>query len=581
MLVNDIDIPSGQSNIYIYGEVTIEPANYSGTMVKITVPTDGNYPFYLQEIGGVAAKLTLKNVYVQDNTPASPTTFYLNANGNVLTIIDSKIERANSYRVFSAGVGKFNTVFVSIYDSEIVNGDGSQPTFYRGTFYLYGTTTYTGTVRSASTNDYSIFFDYTGIELSATIDADFDVSLSYNKKPVVNAGPHASADNVKLYYTTDGSDPVTSATAQVYEGPIAVDGVVQIRYTLKDVDSTAQSALDFSNESWFFRYSVDYVGETISWNENIEMSRSEDFATLVESGAKVIPGETLFARIDGQTEVFTIVIESRPAAPTGVELVSKTDTTASVTAIEGVEYKLEENGEWQDSAAFSGLTKDTSYRVYFRSKATDSAFYSEENYLTVRTLGKKATVSASDITLNYVGTRIEFDGSLIEVNTNAAFTGTNITSGTEITPSMTLYARFKADAENVAGDVYTIVVAARPSAPQNVTYTATKHSITVNAVERAEYRLGDGDGAEWQDSNVFQGLAAGTEYVIYVRIAANTDAFASEETFITAETETDKPQKGGCRGTLGAALSGDVLLVALSVTAGASLFVFRNKKKRD
>lgn len=584
LLVSDIAYPSLQSNVYVFGDVTIEPYNYSGVKAIITVPSDANYSFYLQEDGGVAAKLTLKNIYLQDNTSASPVTFYLNADGNVLNIIDSKIERANSYRMFSAGVGKFNKVFINVYDSELINGDGSQTTFYRGKFCLYGNSTYTGTVRSASSNDYSLFFDYTDIQLSATMSADFKVSLFYNKLPNVNAGTHASVNNVKLYYTTDGTDPLVSTTAQVYEQPFEIGEITQVRYTLKDVASAEKSALNFSKESWFFRYSVDYVQEKILWDDNIEMSRSDDFATLVKSGASVTPGEMLFARLNGQSEAFRIFIEARHAAPVGVALSAKTDTTLTLTAVQGVEYRLGENGIWQDSAYFSDLTNDTSYNVYFRSKATATDFYSEEGVLAVKTLGKKATVGAADITLNYVQGKIEFDDYAIEVNTNAAFTGTFVASGTDIIPSMTLYARFKADAENVAGDVYTVSVAARPSEPQNVTYTATKNSITVNLIAGAEYRLGDGDDAEWQDSNVFQGLAAGTEYVVYVRIAASADAFASAETYITAETLENGTTAagsscGGCGGMMNFGLSEGLLIAALSAIIGVTLFVFRKIRK--
>ena len=72
----------------------------------------------------------------------------------------------------------------------------------------------------------------------------------------------------------------------------------------------------------------------------------------------------------------------------------------------------------------------------------------------------------------------------------------------------------------------------KPAAP-TVTYTADDSSITVDAIDEAEYKFGTG---EWQDSNVFEGLAADTEYQISVRIKDTDDHIASEVTTITANT---------------------------------------------
>ena len=72
----------------------------------------------------------------------------------------------------------------------------------------------------------------------------------------------------------------------------------------------------------------------------------------------------------------------------------------------------------------------------------------------------------------------------------------------------------------------------QPAAP-TVTYEVTDSSITVTAVEGAEYKLGTG---EWQDSNVFENLGANVEYQLSVRIKATDDFIASEATVVNVTT---------------------------------------------
>ena len=72
----------------------------------------------------------------------------------------------------------------------------------------------------------------------------------------------------------------------------------------------------------------------------------------------------------------------------------------------------------------------------------------------------------------------------------------------------------------------------KPAAPV-VTYTSTDSTITIDPIDGAEYKISTGD---WQDGNVFEGLAADTEYQFSVRIKDNADHIASEATAITANT---------------------------------------------
>ena len=59
--------------------------------------------------------------------------------------------------------------------------------------------------------------------------------------------------------------------------------------------------------------------------------------------------------------------KATPAAPATPTAESKTDTSVTLKATDGYQYKCNEN-EWQDSNEFTGLTEDTSYNFYQRVK---------------------------------------------------------------------------------------------------------------------------------------------------------------------------------------------------------------------
>ncbi|MCL2061666.1 MAG: hypothetical protein FWH03_03475 [Firmicutes bacterium] len=83
-------------------------------------------------------------------------------------------------------------------------------------------------------------------------------------------------------------------------------------------------------------------------------------------------------------------------------------------------------------------------------------------------------------------------------------------------------------------EVIFTVEKAHADAPLLRIASATDNSLTVSAVEGAEYKLNNG---EWQSSNVFTGLDAKTDYTVYIRFAETENFYQSEESsahFVTA-----------------------------------------------
>lgn len=114
---------------------------------------------------------------------------------------------------------------------------------------------------------------------------------------------------------------------------------------------------------------------------------------------------------------------------------------------------------------------------------------------------------------------------------------------------------------------------AAPATPEIESVTGS--SITVKAIDGAEYRLG-ADGT-WQTSNVFEGLDASTEYTVYVRYAETDTHYASGPVSVTATTTEQAAGKGcGCGSDLnGSAWPFGLLLVGLAAVVTVAL---RRKK---
>ena len=196
-------------------------------------------------------------------------------------------------------------------------------------------------------------------------------------------------------------------------------------------------------------------------------------------------------------------------------------------------YHLEycaEQGEWQDSPVFDGLTPGTPYHFYVRIKAdenTEASAASEA--VTIRT--KTAVASEASVSYDYKAETIQFAETAYEMNTDPAFgASTSLSAGGSITAwiGKTVYIRVKATAEDPAGPVVAVTVPVRPQAPASAeAEQITSDSIALKDEGSAyEYRLGE--QGSWQSAPYFGGLSADTEYRIYRRLAATDTAFASE-----------------------------------------------------
>ena len=80
-----------------------------------------------------------------------------------------------------------------------------------------------------------------------------------------------------------------------------------------------------------------------------------------------------------------------------------------------------------------------------------------------------------------------------------------------------------------------VMAIAKIPTPPATGATVTDHSVTLPELEGCEYSI---DSKTWQESNVFEGLSAETEYTFYYRTAATDEKAASPaSTGVTYKTE--------------------------------------------
>ena len=147
-------------------------------------------------------------------------------------------------------------------------------------------------------------------------------------------------------------------------------------------------------------YSINYTTEQITAAEGYELAES-DTATSGSETLMATPDETVYVRKAGnatyQPSAWTAInLPARPEAP-AAPAIEKSRDSIIVSEVSGQEYKLGEDGAWQDSSAFTGLNAGTDYTISIRTAATEDDFASE-------------TVSVSVTTLNENGSGIVADG---------------------------------------------------------------------------------------------------------------------------------------------------------------------------
>lgn len=128
--------------------------------------------------------------------------------------------------------------------------------------------------------------------------------------------------------------------------------------------------------------------------------------------------------------------------------------------------------------------------------------------------------------------------------------------------------------EAVQSEVFelTILKQAAPTLGKVEKVSVTQTSIEVTKLDGYEYKIGDG---QWQSSNVFEGLKAGTEYEISYRFSGAETQETSE--IGTIKITTAQEEKNGCNSTM--SVSYLIISVIFVMTSCCIIFKQRSKGK--
>lgn len=248
----------------------------------------------------------------------------------------------------------------------------------------------------------------------------------------------------------------------------------------------------------------------------------------------------------------------------GEILVTKTVGNASAT----YEYSIDNGSNWQLSNVFANLTAGF-YFVGIREQGSTDCQPAFKGVL----LSDPAKISLS-IVRKHVSCGATNDGEIAITATGpivgvAEYTidggATFQTSNTFTGLSVGTYLVFARDSAfpDCSSDTYTVLIETRSELNFNVSHTNTtcfggaNGTITVGlsvGMNPADFEFSIDDGANWQASNYFDGLSAGTYPVIIKEIGANTCPSYPQNTIIGEPSEmtmTPNIFYGDCSGSLG------------------------------
>jgi len=239
-------------------------------------------------------------------------------------------------------------------------------------------------------------------------------------------------------------------------------------------------------------------------------------------------------------------------APTGLAATEITDSSITVTAdaIEGgtLMFRINE-GEWQTSGTFTGLTRYTKYTVEAMYVGAEGYIDSDVSSITERTAKTQLTaptgLTATEVTENSITVTADtITGGNLRYRINGGAwqtsgTFTDLTDGT----TYTIEAKYAAstgysESAAVAIEVTTVKADVQLSAPTGLTATATTDTITAtaDAIEGGTlmFRI---DGGAWQTSGTFTGLTDNTTYTVEAMYVGAEGYIDSAVTTITVTTE--------------------------------------------
>ena len=307
--------------------------------------------------------------------------------------------------------------------------------------------------------------------------------------------------------------------------------------------------IGFTREVDAIGYYYDNDISNVLWIQSC-ISKADD-ATLVVAGKNAV-FFSLIAKIDlfnmgphtinfavrlkdGSISVLESIefnFENPPDAPPQPELQSFTQSSVTLVTDPIYEYKIND-GEWQSSGVFEGLSPNTEYYLYQRIKET--AIHSPSPQSVARKVklcdlssNKLISLSADGYSLSPLFNantlryeiQVPHDVTSISISPQAASTSGVSIGSCSFGNSEILIIPITVS-NGTSQCVYTVVayrIPKTPDVPEILSYSAD--TVTLKKIDGYEYKV---DAGEWQSSNIFKGLNPSYQYSFYQRIARSNE----------------------------------------------------------
>ena len=262
--------------------------------------------------------------------------------------------------------------------------------------------------------------------------------------------------------------------------------------------------------------------------------------------------ENGYKQLDPMTSKL-IILKASQNAPAAA-LTAASDTSLTVSNIAGAEYSIDGGANWQPSNVFANLERNTPYTILVR-MAEDR---NHEASPSVEVKGS-TTATTSEVPSMLPAYNVTYDGSPKEYihaasladiegvqTVTVTYTGTtNAGTGYRSTTPPTEAGQYAVTITMTAKPGYTLqqsliatkltIDRAPQDLPENPSIAkVTTATVTVNPIAGAEYS--GNNGASWQSSNIFSGLAPETSFIVLVRMAETPNYLASGTISLPATT---------------------------------------------
>jgi len=320
-------------------------------------------------------------------------------------------------------------------------------------------------------------------------------------------------------------------------GKLGIKGNVAYLSTVEPDLSTIKRTDDTFTYEWF----VD--GQSVSTESVYNFSKTDIWkkVKLKVTGTKEFNKGTLYS------EEFTVTKAVQNELAQLTELVYSDDNTIEVETLSNQDYSIDKTN-WQKSGCFENLEPNKEYIIYSRISENDEYLAGKPvEILKVTTDRRPLTGSINIVGTTAFGDTLTADVSTVGPDEKVTYryewkrgdevVGTNKTYTIvkeDIDKTLTLYV---IGTDDYIGTLSSAPVTATkasvqvPSAP--IVETKTNTIVKLVAKNGLEYSK---DKINWQDSSLFEGLSAATEYTFYQRVKETETEFASKSSNGTKST---------------------------------------------